>query len=146
MPAALEWFCSPELPEFLTLLVPPNTASSRQPSPLGTGQKRISFAADLAEDSKLDDSCQRAYDTVVDFELAQVLQPASMSCEYLAERENCINAAFKLADQLDLAEEVVYDAVLLMDRVMSTGAQHDSSLSMLFVAAALRVSLYPSRL
>lgn len=140
MPAALEWFCSPELPEFLTLLVPPNTANNRQPSPLGAAQKRITFATDLAEDSKLDDSCQRAYDTVVDFELAQVLQPSSMSCEYLADRSSCIEAAFKLAEQLELAEEVVFDAVLLMDRVMSTGTQHDSSLSTLFVASALRVS------
>lgn len=140
MPAALEWLCTPELPEFLTLLVPPNAASSRQPSPLGGTQKRISFASDLAEDAKLDDSCQRAYNTVVDFEMAQLLQPASISGDYLAEREGCINAAFKLADQFDLAEEVVFDAVLLMDRVMSTGAQHDSSLSLLFVVAALRVS------
>lgn len=145
MPAALDWLCSPELPEYLTLLVPPNAANSRQPSPLGAAQKRISFAADLAEDSKLDDSCQRAYNTVVDFEMAQLLQPASMSCEYLAERESCIDAAFKLAEQLELADEVVFDAVLLMDRVMSTGAQHDSSLSMLFVAAALRVSFKGTR-
>lgn len=140
MAAAIEWLCGPELPEYLALLVPPAAAAAnRQPSPLGNAQKRLSFAADLSEDGKLEDSCHRAYQTVVEFEMGQLLQPANMSCEYLAERNVCINTAFKLAEQLELAEEVVFDAVLLMDRVMSTGAQHDNSLSMLFVAAALRV-------
>lgn len=140
VPAAVEWLCNPVLPEFLALLVPPNMANSRQPSPLGGMQKRISFAADLADDTKLDESCKRAYNTVVEFELAQMLQPANMSCDYLADRESCISAAFKLAEQFELSDEVVFDAVLMMDRVMSTGAQHESNLSMLFVAASLRVS------
>jgi hypothetical protein len=144
--AALDWLRSCELPGYLALLVPPNLPNSRQPSPLGGsssssgGPKRLSFAADLAEDAQLEHSCARAYQTVAEFELGQLLQPANMSCEYLAEREACISAAFGYAEQFELAGEVVFDAVLLMDRVMSTGAQHDSSLSMLFVAAALRVS------
>jgi hypothetical protein len=147
--AALDWLRSCELPEFLALLMPPTLPNSRQPSPLGStssssGPKRPSFAADLAEDAKLEHSCARAYQTVAEFELGQLLQPANMSCEYLAEREACINAAFGYAEQFELAEEVVFDAVLLMDRVMSTGAQHDSSLSGLFVVAALRVRLEQS--
>lgn len=141
MVATLDWLRSPELPEFLALLVPPSAANSRQPSPLGQGPKRISFAAELADDAKLEDSCQRAYHTVLEFELAQALQPSSMSPEYLAEREALISAAFKLAQQLELAEEVVFDAVLLMDRVMSTGTAHDSNIGVLFVAAALRLAV-----
>lgn len=137
--AALAWLRSADLPELLALLVPPSVSGSRQPSPLGPNQKRISFAAELSEDSKLEDSCQRAYNTVLEFELAQVVQPQSMVDEYVAERESLVQTAFQLAAQLDLAEEVVFDAVLLMDRVMSTGTAHDSNLGSLFVAASLRV-------
>eukprot|EP00879_Flechtneria_rotunda_P015835 GHRR01016558.1.p1 GENE.GHRR01016558.1~~GHRR01016558.1.p1 ORF type:complete len:553 (+),score=244.72 GHRR01016558.1:98-1660(+) len=138
--AALGWLKSPELPEYLALLLPSSISNRRQSSPPGGPHKRISFASDLAEDAQLEDSCQRAYNTVLDFELGQLLQPANMNTEYLAEREACISAAFKLAEQFSFADEVVFDAVLLMDRVMSTGAQHDSSLSMLFVVAALRTA------
>uniref|UniRef100_A0A383VDG4 PROP1-like PPR domain-containing protein n=1 Tax=Tetradesmus obliquus TaxID=3088 RepID=A0A383VDG4_TETOB len=147
--AALDWLRSCELQGYLALLMPPSLPASRQPSPLGSsssggggagGPKRLSFAADLAEDAQLELSCARAYQTVAEFELGQLLQPANMSCEYLAERDACIAAAFGYAEQFELAEEVVFDAVLLMDRVMSTGAQHDSSLGRLFVAAALRIA------
>lgn len=61
--------------------------------------------------------------------------------EYVSERKGLVHTAFQLAAQLDLAEEVVFDAVLLMDRVMSTGTAHDSNLGNLFVAASLRVSV-----
>jgi hypothetical protein len=142
MLAALAWLHSPDLPELLALLVPPSVSSSRQPSPMGPNQKRISFAAELSEDSKLQDSCQRAYNTVLEFEMAQVVQPCSMVDEYVAEREGLILTAFQLAQQLDFAEEVVFDAVLLMDRVMSTGTAHDSNLGSLFVAASLRVRIH----
>lgn len=146
-PAAsmLAWLRCPELPEYLSLLGSAAAAAaaiSRQQQSQamgGGGQKRLSFAADLAEDAKLGDSCARAYHTVVEVELGQLLQPSNMAIEYLAERGACVSAAFKLAEQLELPEEVAFDGVLLMDRVMSTGTQHDSSLSMLFVAAALRV-------
>lgn len=137
--AALAWLRSAELPELLALLVPTPSGSSRQPSPLGPSQKRISFAAELSEDAKLEDSCRRAYNTVLEFELAQAVHPQNMVAEYVAEREGLIHTAFQLAQQLDLAEEVVFDAVLLMDRVMSTGTAHDSNLGSLFVAASLQV-------
>lgn len=137
--AAVAWLRSADLPELLNLLVPISAAASRQPSPLGQGQKRISFGADLSEDAKLQDSCQRAYNTVLEFELAQDVQPCNMVAEYVAEREELIQTAFQLAQQLELAEEVVFDAVLLMDRVMNTGTAHDSNLGNLFVATSLRV-------
>lgn len=140
--AALFWLRNADLPELLALLVPPSVGQgARQPSPLGSAnQKRVSFTAELADDSKLQDSCQRAFRTVLEFELAQVVQPQAMVDAYVAEREGLVQAAFQLAAQLDLAEEVVFDAVLLMDRVMSTGTAHDSNLGSLFVAASLRVS------
>jgi hypothetical protein len=137
--ATLAWLRNSDLPELLVLLVPPSVSCSRQPSPLGPNQKRITFAAELSDDSKLEDSCQRAYNTVLEYELVQVVQPQSMVDEYMAERAGLVQTAFQLAAQLDLAEEVVFDAVLLMDRVMSTGTAHDSNLGSLFVAASLRV-------
>jgi hypothetical protein len=70
--AALAWLRSADLPELLALLVPFSASSGRQPSPFGPNQKRISFGAELSDDSKLEDSCQRAYNTVLEFELAQV--------------------------------------------------------------------------
>lgn len=140
MLAVLAWLRNADLPELLALLVPFSAGSLRQPSPFGANQKRISFGADLSDDRRLQDSCQRAYNTVLEFELAQMVQPQSMVDEYVAERKGLIHTAFQLASQLDLAEEVVFDAVLLMDRVMSTGTAHDSNLGSLFVAASLRVS------
>jgi len=138
--AVLEWLKSNELPEHLALLMDPVAASSKQPNLPGLGHKRISLQPELAEDARLEDSCVRAFQTVTDFERGQHLQPANMSQEYLAQRGACIAAAFKLSEQLELVEEVAFDAVLLMDRVMSTGAAYDSSMSMLMVTAALRVS------
>lgn len=70
--AALAWLRSADLPELLALLVPFSASSGRQPSPFGPNQKRISFGAVLSDDSKLEDSCQRAYNTVLEFELVQV--------------------------------------------------------------------------
>lgn len=143
MLAALNWLRCPELHEALALLVPCSAAASRQPSPLGqAGMKRMSFATELGEDAKLEDSCQRAYNTVLGFELAQRLDAGAMVPEYTAEREALIGSTFKLAGQFELADEVVFDAVLLMDRVMSTGTAHDTALGGLFVAAALRVRWY----
>jgi hypothetical protein len=46
-----------------------------------------------------------------------------------------------MAEGLGLRQETAYDALLLMDRVMSTGTSLTDGLSRLFVAAALRVSL-----
>jgi len=79
--AVLEWLKSPELPEHLALLIQPVAASSKQPNPLGPGQKRISLQPEVAEDANLEDSCMRAFKTVIDFEQGQQLQPADMSQE-----------------------------------------------------------------
>lgn len=138
--AVLGWLKSPELPEHLALLMQPAAPNSKQAHSLGPGHKRISLQPDTAEDARLEDSCMRAFKTVLDFEQGQQLQPANMSQEYLAQRGACIDAAFRLSEQLELVEEVAFDAILLLDRVMSTGAAYDSSMGMLMVTAALRVS------
>ena len=59
----------------------------------------------------------------------------AMGQGYLAMRPHYIETTFQLAASMGLKEVTVYDAVLLMDRVMSTGIQLAHSFGPLFAAA-----------
>lgn len=46
-----------------------------------------------------------------------------MGDAYLAIREQIVALGLQIAERMGLQEEILHDAVLLMDRVMSTGAR-----------------------
>ena len=119
---------------------------------------------ELAEDAALEHGCIAAFTTVRDFEACHAAllwrdstptkEPAAdvaaaddghesddggLSAEYLQERPALAAAAFALGDQLQLAEEVPADALLLLDLVMAAGTEHVPALGSLMVAGALRV-------
>lgn len=137
--AVMVWLQAPVLPALLALMAPFLPAHSRQHNPGASLSKRFSFAAELAQDAQLEDSLGRAYRTVLEVELTQLVQVQGMAKEYILERQGLVNTAFQMAQQLQLADEVVFDAVLIMDRVMSTGTAHNTNLGSLVVAAALQV-------
>ena len=78
-----------------------------------------SIAADLATETKLDKRCQEAFAAVKEFESNHCLSVQSMGNAYTAARAGLVTALLGLQDKLQLRDDVVHDAVLLMDRAMS---------------------------
>lgn len=125
------------LHERLALVVPPSAAHAAGAKQFSQGTRCRALASELAEDALLEGSCRRAFEAAQACQLAQ--PPTALDAMYLAERPALVSRGMSLAAELQLPDEVAFDAVLLMDRVMSTGAEHNPALGSLVVAAALRV-------
>lgn len=78
-----------------------------------------SIAADLVTEGKLDKRCQDAFAAVKEFENNHCLSVQSMGVAYTAAKPGLVTALLGLQSQLGLRDDVVHDAVLLVDRAMS---------------------------
>jgi hypothetical protein len=78
-----------------------------------------SITADLATEAKLDSRCQEAFAAVKEFESNHCLSVQSMGVTYTAARPDLVKALLGLQGKLGLRDDLVHDAVLLMDRAMS---------------------------
>jgi hypothetical protein len=131
-----QWLQSPELPHKL--------ANLHLPASITVTDKKVNYCSgppELAAEGTLEAQCIEAFKTVKGFEASHAFDPATLSSEYMASRAQAVEAAFKLAESLQLGEEVAFDAVLLMDRVVSTGLTIEDGLMDVLVAACLRVSV-----
>ena len=130
-----QWLQSPELPQKLANLhLPASTTITDKKMNYSTGPP------ELAAEGTLEAQCLEAFKTVKGFEASHAFDAASLSPDYLSSRTQAVETAFRLAQSLQLGEEVAFDAVLLMDRVVSTGLTPDDGLMDLLVTACLRVS------
>lgn len=78
-----------------------------------------SIAADLETEGELDKRCQEAFAAVKEFENNHCLSVQSMGTAYMAARPALVSALLGLQDKLSLRDDLVHDAVLLVDRAMS---------------------------
>ena len=64
----------------------------------------------------------------------------SMSAEYVAGRKECVQLAMSHAGAFGFKDEVLHDAVLLVDRTMSSGIALPPAMLPLLVAACILIS------
>jgi hypothetical protein len=88
-----------------------------------SGRVTSSIPADLVMEGKLDKSCQDAFAAVKEFENSRCLSVQSMGAAYTAARPGLVMALLGLQSKLGLRDDVVHDAVLLMDRAVSASCK-----------------------
>ncbi|GMH32210.1 hypothetical protein BSKO_00044 [Bryopsis sp. KO-2023] len=88
----------------------------------------------------VDEKFREAYGVIVKFEETHRLNYEAMGEEYVQVRSQLVAVAGGLGHRLGLKEETIHDAVLLMDRVMSTGARFQEGISTVVVAALIRIA------
>lgn len=81
------------------------------------------IAADLAAEAKLDKRCQEAFAAVKEFENNHCLSVQSMGSAYTTARSELVTLLLGLQGKLGLRDDLVHDAVLLMDRAMSASVK-----------------------
>ena len=64
----------------------------------------------------------------------------SLSAEYVAGRKECVQLAMSHAGAFGFKDEVLHDAVLLVDRTMSSGIALPPAMLPLLVAACILIS------
>lgn len=84
--------------------------------------------------------CGDAFKIVQDFETTHGLALQVMGLDYLQQRSGLVSQLLDFGGKLGLKDEVVHDAVLLMDRTISSTGQADVAVLPLLAAAALRLS------
>lgn len=94
----------------------------------------------LAEDLETESRCREAFMAVRQFEDNHSLDCELMEKDYLMQRDQLINYAFIVSNKYDLKEETIHDAVLVMDRIMSTGVKIQDGVQSVFVAALVFIS------
>ena len=66
--------------------------------------------------------------------------PQSMSAEYMAGRKECVRLAMTHVRTFGFKDEVLHDAVLLVDRTMSSGIGLPPAMLPLLVAACILIA------
>ncbi|KAL4419865.1 hypothetical protein ABPG75_006963 [Micractinium tetrahymenae] len=97
-------------------------------------------AAGLEEELSTEARVAEAFKTVKFFEETHCLNLQVMSYGYLQQRPELISLACSIGEQLALPDEMVYDAVLLLDRVMSIPLKAAEGLLGMAMAACLLVA------
>eukprot|EP00951_Prasinocladus_malaysianus_P008937 scaffold65057_cov50-Prasinocladus_malaysianus.AAC.1 len=83
--------------------------------------------------------CAQSFASVSQFEQEHALSLQAMSAQYLDSRSELVALADALGSQLSLQTEAVHDAVLLMDRLASTGTSPGQGSMCLLMAACVKV-------
>ena len=78
---------------------------------------------DFSKEAAVERRCSDAFAAVQHFEKTHCLALQHMALPYLQRRPQLVATCLAQAAQLGLKDEVSHDAVLLMDRTMSTGLE-----------------------
>ena len=78
---------------------------------------------DFSKETGVERRCSDAFAAVQHFEKTHCLALQHMALPYLQRRPQLVVTCLSQAAQLGLKDEVSHDAVLLMDRTMSTGLE-----------------------
>ncbi len=78
---------------------------------------------DFSKEAAVERRCSDAFAAVQHFEKTHCLALQHMALPYLQRRPQLVATCLTQAAQLGLKDEVSHDAVLLMDRTMSTGLE-----------------------
>lgn len=91
--------------------------------------------ADFSKEMAVEAHCAEAFTAVHNFESTHSLALQAMGITYLQHRTQLVTSLIQCGRQLGLKDEIAHDAVLLMDRTMSTAIQiKDNLLELLSVA------------
>uniref|UniRef100_A0A7S1SJL1 Cyclin C-terminal domain-containing protein n=1 Tax=Tetraselmis chuii TaxID=63592 RepID=A0A7S1SJL1_9CHLO len=85
--------------------------------------------------------CTEAFAAIKRFEQTHALSLQAMGVSYLEARPEVVSFALALGTQLQLSLEVVHDAVLLMDRLASTGAALQPDQLFVMMASCVKVAV-----
>jgi pentatricopeptide repeat domain-containing protein 1 len=112
-PQVAAWMRSSSFTAMMASLFPPlpDAAALQQPHIV----KQLELAAQK--------DCQLAFEAVRRFEASHNLQLQNMGMSFLQQRGALVGSILQKGGQLRLPDEVVHDAVLLLDRAGSTGVQ-----------------------
>ncbi|KAK9815102.1 hypothetical protein WJX73_007516 [Symbiochloris irregularis] len=145
--AVEEWLQSPGFEEQLFCFFP---CTDVMPSLANKGLMQDSTAAqhssaalddeDFAKEVAVEVRCAEAFAAVQHFEKTHCLALQNMSFAYLQRRTDLVNTALAYARRLNLKDEVAHDAMLLMDRTMSTSLQVKDELLNLLAAACVIIA------
>lgn len=83
------------------------------------GAKGGGVAGDLSSEAALEECCQAAFAAAKEFETSHCLSMQAMGSDYTNARSGLVAQLLDAGRQLRLRDDVVHDAVLLMDRAMS---------------------------
>jgi len=122
-----EWLTSSELGTSLAQFV-------------GDGSAAEACRESLSDDMTTEARCKEAFTAVKHFEDTHRLSFQVMGQGYLQQRRELVEMALGLGRRLQLKDETIHDAVLLMDRVMSTGVRIQDGVWTVFLAALVLIS------
>eukprot|EP00210_Caulerpa_lentillifera_P002371 g2274.t1 len=100
----------------------------------------------LAEDLETERRCREAFMAVRQFENLYKLNYELMGKDYLEQRRDLVSLAWGICREYNLKHETIHDAVLLMDRIMSTGVRIEEGAWQAFVGALVFISACRSEL
>lgn len=90
---------------------------------------------DFSKEVSIENRCTEAFSAVRSFESSHSLTLQAMGISYLRQRKQLVANLISFGKQLGLKEEIAHDAVLLMDRTMSTAIEiKDNLLDLLSVS------------
>jgi hypothetical protein len=96
------------------------------------------------KETTMEARCSEAFAAVRHFEKTHCLALQNMSYSYLQRRNELVSQALDVAIKLGATEEVAHDAVLLMDRVMSTSLDLQPDLMDILALACVAITVRQS--
>lgn len=96
------------------------------------------------KETTMEARCSEAFAAVRHFEKTHCLALQNMSYSYLQSRNELVSQALDVATKLGAKEEVAHDAVLLMDRVMSTSLDLQPDMMDLLALACVAITVRQS--
>lgn len=112
-PQVASWLRSTLFTAMMTSLFPPLPDSAALQQPHAVRQLELGGQND----------CQSAFEAVRRFEASHNLALQNMGMSFLQQRGAMVGSILQKGGELRLPDEVVHDAVLLLDRAGSTGVQ-----------------------
>lgn len=112
-PQVAAWLRSSSFSAMMTSLFPPLPDSASLQQPRAVQQLELTAQQD----------CQSAFEAVRRFEASHNLVLQNMGMSFLQQRGAMVGSILQKGGELQLPDEVVHDAVLLLDRAGSTGVQ-----------------------
>ena len=122
-PQVASWLRSPSFAAMMASLFPPLPDAAALQQPRAVAQLELRAQKD----------CQSAFEAVKGFEASHNLALQNMGVSFQQQRGAMVGSILQKGGELGLADEVIHDAVLLLDRAGSTGVQVSEGVSLLVV-------------
>ncbi|KAK9863821.1 hypothetical protein WJX84_002381 [Apatococcus fuscideae] len=143
--AVAAWLTGPTFDAHLFSFFPSSNIGSQAGSPRdAAGVEQGRADAECSKEEGVETRCSNAFAAVQHFERTHCLILQNMGLPYLQRRADLVGQTVHLVDTLGFQDEVAHDAVLLMDRFMSSTMQVQQEVMDLMVAACVLVAISQS--